>query len=224
MFPEKWLSRNQPHEPTMSRLSQRPLGLLFAAVATLGWALAIGFAWVNASARAAHERELSRAEAVQGELRAELEARARAAGSLAEVERKLAAARADLARIGGARDDAEAVLHAASRDLAASRDEKALTEELAAAAQRQLGDTDRKLAVARTALAALDQAIATRTRELAESRRLAADLAEETAARKTALDDIEARLAATRLESSEWQAGEGRRAERVTLPAELPRP
>jgi chromosome segregation ATPase len=157
-----------------------PLGLTFAAVATLGWALAIGFAWTVSTTRAAQDRALRRAELAVTEVKAHLEAQRLASSSLGEVERKVADEETSLARLASARMEAERALLATSekleiarRALAATRAEEVRAAERAAGLEMRHLEADRKLAVARAAVTALDEEIGARTRHLAElSRRI----------------------------------------------------
>ena len=155
--------------------SRPPPGLTFAAVATLGWALAIGFAWTVSTTRAAQDRALYRAELAVAEVKAHLEAQRLASSSLGEVERKLADEETSLARLAGARMEAERALRAisekleiATRALAATRAEEAGAAERAAALEMRHLEADRRLTVARAAVTALDEEIGARTRHLAE--------------------------------------------------------
>src|SRR5687767_13078145 len=97
-------------DPRMQTASQRRAGVLFAAVATLGWALALAFAWFNASLRREHEQALRQAAAVQGELRTTIETERRASGGLAETERRLAEGQAEMAKAAAERERAAAEL------------------------------------------------------------------------------------------------------------------
>jgi chromosome segregation ATPase len=161
----------------MKRSSQRRTGILFAAVATLGWALALGFAWVNASLRAEYARGLARATVVEQELRAVIENERRAWGGLAEAERKLGesrsaagAATAERDRLSAELQDLRTKAGAARSDLAALRDEQGRAERQLADLSARQTEAVQKLSVATAARAALENAIAERTRTLAELR------------------------------------------------------
>ena len=162
----------------MKARSQGRIGILFAAVATLGWALALAFAWVNASLRSEHERAAGRAASVVQELRTALEIERRASGGVAEAERRLAEGRAGLAEAAAERERAAAELRelrekttSARGDMAALREEQARAERFLADLSARQSAAERSLAVAGAARAALDKAITERTRELSDSRR-----------------------------------------------------
>jgi len=194
----------------MKTPSQRRIGLLFAAVATLGWALALAFAWVNASLRREHESALRQAVAVQQELRAALETERRASGGLAETERRRAEGHAGMAKAAAERDRAAAELQelrakpaSARSDLAALRDGQARL--LADLASRQT-EAEQQSNVARAALSAVQDAIGIRTRELAEARRNLEAAQQDFSAARQGAAEAERWAAATRSQIDEMAA------------------
>jgi chromosome segregation ATPase len=197
----------------MKTPSQRRIGLLFAAVATLGWALALAFAWVNASLRREHESALRQAVAVQQELRAALETERRASGGLAETERRLAEGQAGMAKAAAERDRAAAELQelrakaaSARSDLAALRDGQARAERLLADLASRQTEAEQQSNVARAALSAVQDAIGIRTRELAEARRNLEAAQQDFSAARQGAAEAERWAAATRSQIDEMAA------------------
>ena len=117
----------------------RPLALLLAALAALGWVLFGLSSWSSASVQKAQRLQIldltERGEKLSGDLSRQIEA----SGALADLQAKVGATREELTRVSQTRSDVQADLLAAQRNLSGARRE--LTE-----ADRNLQSQSQKLA------------------------------------------------------------------------------
>src|SRR5215213_3894152 len=100
---------------------RRPFSLVLAGVAILGWILALGL-WLSYSNRLQSSRaEASRLQQTEVAVRTQLEEQQRTAGTLANVQTKLADAQRELAQVNQARDQAQAELSTLQQTLQATQ-------------------------------------------------------------------------------------------------------
>src|ERR1700712_2950062 len=99
----------------------RPLALILAALAVLGWVLFVLSSWSAASVQKTQRLQIVQLGEKAEKLNADLAQQREAAGALADVQAKVAAAREELTRVGQTRNDVQAELQTAQRTLASTR-------------------------------------------------------------------------------------------------------
>lgn len=109
----------------------RPLALILAAFAALGWVLFALSSWSATSVQRAQRLQIAELGEKTDKLGADLAKQVQAAGSLTELQAKIAATREDLSRVSQTRNDLQAELANAQRNLSTMR--------------RDLSETDRNL-------------------------------------------------------------------------------
>jgi hypothetical protein len=109
----------------------RPLALILAALALLGWVLFVLSSWSAASVQKTQRLQIVQLSEKTEKLSADLNQQRETNAALADVQAKLAAAREDLTRVSQTRNDIQADLVTAQRTLSATR--------------RDLTDADRNL-------------------------------------------------------------------------------
>lgn len=118
----------------------RPLALILAALAALGWMLFCLSSWSTASVQKAQRMQIMEATERNEKLAADLARQMAAAGALADLEAKVASIRDDLTRVAQAKSDAQAELTNAQRSLTAVR--RDLSEAERNVQTAKLGDLD----------------------------------------------------------------------------------
>lgn len=101
----------------------RPLALILAALAALGWMLFGLSSWSTASVQKAQRMQIMEATERNEKLSADLARQMAAAGALADLEAKVASTRDDLTRVAQAKSDTQAELTNAQRSLTTVRRE-----------------------------------------------------------------------------------------------------
>ena len=109
----------------------RPLALILAAFAALGWMLFVLSSWSTGSVQKAQRLQIMEVTEKNERLTTELARQVAAAGAISDLEAKVAATREDLTRMSQAKADVQAELSTAQRSLTSAR--------------RDLSDTDRSL-------------------------------------------------------------------------------
>ena len=109
----------------------RPLALILASLAALGWVLFILSSWSAASVQKTQRLQIVQLSEKSEKLGSELAKQLQAAGALTELQAKIASMRDDLSRVSQTRNDVQAELTTAQRSLSAAR--------------RDLSDADRNL-------------------------------------------------------------------------------
>lgn len=99
----------------------RPLALILAALAALGWVLLGLSSWSTASVHKAQRMQILEASEKNEKLAAELSRQLKASGEFAELQGKLASTRDDLNRMTLAKSDLQQELTGTQRDLQARR-------------------------------------------------------------------------------------------------------
>jgi chromosome segregation ATPase len=99
----------------------RPFALILAALATLGWVLFVLSSWSAASVRKTQRLQILQLTEQSEKLNAELSRQLGAAGSLAELQTRIAQAREDLDRATQTRGDVQSELATAQRNLTSLR-------------------------------------------------------------------------------------------------------
>ncbi|MDB5592512.1 hypothetical protein [Enterovirga sp.] len=102
----------------------RPLALILAAFAAMGWVLFGLSSWSAASVQKVQRLQIMEATERGEKLSADLARHMAASASLAEIEAKVASTRDDLTRASQAKSDAQAELTTTQRSLAALRRER----------------------------------------------------------------------------------------------------
>lgn len=115
----------------------RPLALLLAAMAALGWVLFVLSSWSSASAQKAQRLRILDLSEKTEKLSADLAKQLEASGSLAALQAQVATTREELGRVSQTRADVQTDLLAAQRNLAG--------------AKRELSEADRSLQANRVA-------------------------------------------------------------------------
>jgi biopolymer transport protein ExbB/TolQ len=116
----------------------RPLALILAALAMLGWVLFVLSSWSAASVQKTQRLQIVQLTEKTDKLSRDLNQQRETTAALGDVQAKLSAARDDLTRVGQTRNDIQADLITAQRTLAATR--RDLTE-----ADRNLQSSNQKL-------------------------------------------------------------------------------
>lgn len=106
----------------------RPLALILAALAALGWMLFGLSSWSTASVQKAQRIQIMEATERNEKLSADLARQMAVAGALADLEAKVAATRDDLTRVAQAKSDAQADLTITQRNLTSARRDLAEAE------------------------------------------------------------------------------------------------
>ena len=101
----------------------RPLALLLAALAGLGWVMFLLSSWSAASTQKAQRLRIVELSEKTEALGSELARQVEASGSLADLQGKVAATREELGRVSQTRNDVQSDLLAAQRNLSGVRRE-----------------------------------------------------------------------------------------------------
>jgi chromosome segregation ATPase len=99
----------------------RPLALILAALAVLGWVLFVLSSWSSASVQKTQRNQILQLNEKSEKLSADLAQQREAAGALADLQAKVAATREDLTRVSQTRNDIQTELTNAQRSLTATR-------------------------------------------------------------------------------------------------------
>lgn len=99
----------------------RPLALILAALATLGWVLFGLSSWSAASVQKVQRLRIIELSDKSDKAAAELSRQVQASGALAELEKKVAATRDDLGRMSQAKTDSQTELSSVQQKLSATR-------------------------------------------------------------------------------------------------------
>jgi biopolymer transport protein ExbB/TolQ len=121
----------------------RPLALILAALAMLGWVLFVLSSWSAASVQKTQRLQILQLGEKTEKLSQDLNQQREATAALGDIQAKLAAARDELTRVGQTRNDIQADLITAQRTLASTR--RDLTE-----ADRNLQSSNQKLSDAKS--------------------------------------------------------------------------
>jgi chromosome segregation ATPase len=116
----------------------RPLALILAALAMLGWVLFVLSSWSAASVQKTQRLQIVQLSEKTDKLSQDLNQQREATAALGDIQAKLATAREELTRVGQTRNDIQADLITAQRTLTATR--RDLTE-----ADRNLQSSNQKI-------------------------------------------------------------------------------
>jgi chromosome segregation ATPase len=184
---------------------QRPVPIALAGAAVLGWLLAINGWWSASSGRAESAQKieeisakLADTEAARQKLSGDLDEQQKAAGSVADLKKKLEATNADLETTTTAQQAAAQKLDATTKDLATAQQTLGETSAKAAAATDVLNTTSGQTHVAEDRMAQLERDYAAlrekfdaRATQLADAQKAAeAAVAAEMQARANTVDLI----------------------------------
>ena len=118
----------------------RPLALILAALAALGWVLFLLSSWSTASVQKAQRLQIIEATERSEKLAAELSRQVAASGAVADLETRVAATREDLMRITQAKSDVQSELNGAQKNLAVLRREASDVDRTMQAQNQKLND------------------------------------------------------------------------------------
>jgi len=194
---------------------RRPVPLLLAALALLGWIVAIGFM----VSRASVADRLETAETERSDLAAQLQTQQQASGELADLQARLASTNDEVTQITRGREAAQQELAAAQGALADAQrqaDERRaeltqLTAELQTsraeleAKQGQLTETENSVAARSQELADVGQRLETARAQEVQSRATLAQLAEEAAKASAQVSEAEQRIQQARQSEAETE-------------------
>ena len=145
---------------------QRPIAIALAGVALVGWLLFL-IVLVNLSQENRQARDqVVQLQSSETRLRSELESQRRAAGSLADLQARIAAADQTSSQASRARDEAQAQLASVQQNLQAGQQRAAEASRTADAAAQRLGELQRQGQETEQRLAALRGEITRASRAL----------------------------------------------------------
>ncbi|MBA3520092.1 MAG: hypothetical protein H0T75_21185 [Rhizobiales bacterium] len=194
---------------------RRPVPLILAALAVIGWIVAIGFMISRASLETNLTGEVARVEATRADLAAQLEAQQQASGEIADLRNGITAATAEIAELNQGRDAAQAEVAAVQAELADAQRQADARRGEVATLQSDFDRLNEQLAASQTRLTEVENSITARTQEVAEvGQRLETARAQEVQTRGTVaeLSEDASRLSA-QVSEAEQRIQEARQSE-----------